>query len=108
MGLELTLYPETTHKSPLGFCGYDRLSFEREEHLVDQIKSINRQLLDRPLLINDEGGRHIESRDAYGLPLRQCSAGALAHVSSGNDWNNAVLAFVRALPPQTAIVLYWS
>ena len=47
--------------------------------------------------------------DARGVPLRYLPAHELAKidVSTTDQWNRAIFALVRTLPPLTPIVLWW-
>lgn len=51
-----------------------------------------------------------KTTDGYGAPLRMVCAGDLAELPLGDEpglWGPAVWAFLKALPPETPVVLYW-
>ena len=58
--------------------------------------------------VYDDGGLTFRDTDAAGSPLTYCTAPDLTGMSGGGEpWNQAVLAFLQALPADTRIVLYW-
>lgn len=56
------------------------------------------------------GDREIRE-DAFNEPLTWCTAEQLYALRTPSDgehsWSHAIMAFIRALPPSTPIVLYW-
>ena len=108
MGLDLTLLPARFRMLD-GFHGYDRLGMHRDPELFDQILALPSLELHRPLDWYGDEGIESLAADPYGNVLRFCQAGDLGRTAPAfrSTWNEAVLAFIRALPPETEIVLWW-
>lgn len=106
MGLDLTLLP------------YDRdfsrhvLSMERNYTLFDQIKKLESMRLEKPIYSyvagDDEDPCSEISEDKYGEPIRFVYAGDLAKLEEAEiDINKACLAFIKCLPMNHKVALYW-
>jgi hypothetical protein len=120
MGLDLSVVPVNYHQMDW-WLGNNRLGFNRDYFLFEQIDSKGRTDLDplpkicnpKPLPPNvqfdwyDDEGLETITTDPYGTPLTYVTAGELAEVKSEHDWNAAIIAMMKALPPQTPVVLYW-
>ncbi len=112
MGLDLALLPDRWPKlEVIGWTAlaYDRLALLRDYELFERIKKVPTTPV--PMIQNyeDEGIRN-RTTDPYGDPLTRCTAGALSEIPEPkglHPWNRAVMAFVRALPGNTPIVLWW-
>lgn len=112
MGLDLTLIFQTNPNSKC-FHSTDKLSFTRNYDLFDKIQKIKAEPI--PTEIIFYYGDAKTKIDSYGDALKYIKAGDLAKVEyidePWNDfflaYNKAILEFVRALPPETMIVLYW-
>ena len=90
---------------------HDRLRMNWQDYdAFDRIKAESVPLPEGVQWYGDEG---IENRpdDQYGEPLTYVAAHTLArHLASATlrGWDLAVLAFVKALRPDTRVVLWWS
>lgn len=120
MGIDLTLCPEK-YQSSTWFLAYDRLSLMSDYRVFDQLEGFEYYektsgLRAHPLPPNagfdwygDEGIEQL-TEDAYGTPLTFMYAKDLSTLDipdDTSDWNKAVFAFVKALDPDTRIVLWW-
>ena len=124
MGLDLTVclisYPNTWW-----WLGNNRLSFDRCYYLFEQIMNRGRQEPEdkieqvcqpKPLppdvkfdWYGDEGIEE-EKTDPYGDPLTFCYAHEFNEIKTDENigpWNNAILIFLKSLPPNTPVVLWW-
>ncbi len=109
MGLDLTLVFHRLDILP-DILAYDRLALWRSQDLFREIKDIPSQPLEMRFTWYEDDGLVERTTDPYGAPLRWCWASDLAKLEITQDmhpWNAAVLAFVRALPPELKIVLWW-
>lgn len=115
MGLDLTLVPNRYPQIGGWFLAYDRISLDRQYALFDAIRD---QVDTFPLeddtrfqWYGDEGLEDVRE-DPYGSPLRWCFAKDLSKIRLSVEdlsaWNRGVVAFVRSLPPDTKIVLWWN
>lgn len=118
MGLDLTfcIIPENRD----WWLGYDRLGTERDYALYSQISEIGRGgsrpvMRPRPvppeadfMWYGDEGLQE-KLEDPYGEPLTYVLALDFHKINLErvNDRNRPVIEFIKMLPPQTRIVLYW-
>lgn len=90
---------------------YTRMSLEWQDYdAFDRIKAEAVPLSNGIDWYDDDG---LEERrdDQYGEPLTFLPAHAVArHLSAAplRCWDAAVLAFVKALPPDSRVVLWWS
>lgn len=116
MGVDLTIAPDRWSLPQGGerdwWLANNRLDLLRNYHLYDQIKALPSSPLEPDTTFGWYGddGVERETEDAYGNPLRYVRAGDLGTIPDQPDypaWNRAVLAFVRALPPETRIMLWW-
>jgi len=91
--------------------GYERLSLTYQDYdLFDRIKA-EATPIDGMLMSYEDEGIKDRSDDPYGTPLTFLTAHRLAKHFDGigmEAWDMAVLAFVKALPPSTRVVLWWS
>lgn len=124
MGLDLAICPIKWQSSGW-WLGFDRLGFERDYGLFEQIMNRGRQNPEdniqqvcRPKEIADDvkfdwyGDEGIEKKtthDPYGDPLTFCYASEFHKINTDHcgDWNKAVIEFLKTLPIQTPIVLWW-
>lgn len=123
MSVDLTLCPASSATSLGGwFLSYQRIRVEQDYVVLGQVGDIARGHEGRrvvsswPLPPNtkfdwyeDEGiKRYVD--DPYGDTLTYTTALELAKVSveDSTPWNKALWQMIRALPPETAFVLWWS
>lgn len=126
MGLDLTIAPIRHHQGMGWWLATERLSIDRDGlgHMIagqdddGGIISTGVPTHRLPKLVKfdwygDEGVKTIEV-DSYGSPLEYALAGDLGEAMVGyakkhefSTWNEAVIAFVCALPVDTPVVLYW-
>lgn len=109
MSVNLTLvFDRFAHGSPI--LGYNRLALGYQDHeLFDQIKA-DAVPLSGGMDWYDDDGLEVVSEDPYGAPLTCMSAFTLARHFASEElrgWDAAVLAFVKHLPPDARIVLWW-
>lgn len=92
------------------------LRFERDSGLFSKLSRDAVPCLVRPLPPDvkvgcyEDEGLIFKNEDRYGQPLTCITAAELARleVPEGlSPWNNAVLAFLTALPEDVRIVLFW-
>ena len=93
--------------------GHDRLHYggfsrDRQEALAALATPLG-----RPLYVYEDGGLRATSEDPYGTPLTFITAhmlwrSKLLRHSDTRPWDNAIDEFVRLLPPDTRIILWWS
>jgi hypothetical protein len=115
MGIDLTLMPGkfTGGGRPIldWFLATERISLDRDYALQDRIRLVPTQPLPFGVRFRnyEDDGLKDRTDDQYDTPLTWCRAGDLAKVSDGDcsPWNKAAMAFVRALPPDILIVLWW-
>jgi hypothetical protein len=120
MGLDLTLCPIQYDDEGI-WRAYNRLSLCRDYYLFSRFSNIGRTevkpvtkpspLRDNITLLwyNDDG---LEKRrdDPYGTPLTYVEACEFNKIDTVclNPWNRAVIEFIRSLPEDTPVVLWWS
>lgn len=114
MSLDLSVYPQRFPKLDHWFVLCD-LPFEDDRRLFDLIEAFESYplaALGYPHIekIEEEGGIERRSDDHYGVPFRYVLAGSFRSVPPEGwaAWNVAVLAFLRALPPDRPVILDWS
>lgn len=125
MGLDLALIPIQYHTNLRLWYGGTRIQCDRDYDVFAQIPGCHyrgpeyarkpvarsRQLgaVELSTWTGDEGWAHVEE-DPYGTPLEYILAGHLAkvNVDKASPWNQACFAFIRALPKDTPVVLWWS
>lgn len=111
MSLDLTLIP----KLPLtASAGYTRFFFRGwNEFTVEALRKEALLYVD-PIDDYDDEGLEARTTDKYGDPLTYVTAGRFYQIlyetravpTCAED--TAVVAYLNALPPTTAIVLYWT
>lgn len=118
MGVDLTLAP-IRHKDMGWWLATERLSLDRDGtgHVIGGMEGMIGPVKTFPLPESvrfdwyGDNGVHETRNDSYGSGLEYAKAGDLARVMSKikemTPWNEAVMAFVKALPKDTPIVLYW-
>lgn len=124
MGLDLAVCPVKYADHLEWWLGFERLSFHRDYDLFEQIDSNGRQEPDEPIekvcnpqplpegvefeWYGDEGVRK-ETQDPYGSDLTFVRAFEFhkVDVSKSHPWNKCIIDFLKSLPAQTPIVLWW-
>lgn len=110
MSINLTLIFDKHQFSTV--VAYDRLGFQFQDYdLFDKIKSITVPT-HSPVMWYSDGGIYTTSHDSYGNVLTCLLAGQLAillnnHVSIQNAWDQAIVEFVKSLPYDSRIILWW-
>jgi len=122
MGLDLTLVPIRHHEGMDWWLGHERLGLDRDGlgHMILNRNEDGQKLaaplkpkrLPRKVHFDWYGDEGIErtTTDSYGDPLFYVKAGDLAKAAGhwkGSPWNEAAMAFVKALPADTPIILWW-
>jgi len=113
MGLDLDLHPvRWSELENAGWLLHNRISLERNYHLFDAIKSLTspQPAPDSCLpafWYSDEGLRETYT-DAYGDPLTYLLPKDFERLESEYPYNQAVIDFMRNLPPDMPIVLWWN
>lgn len=112
MGIDLTLAIDRHESEDMRgwFLCYDRLSVNRDSRLYAQVERVPSFLVPKSTKVSwyDDPGIKTITEDCYGTPLKYVLAGDLAQAFKGCGWyNKAIFAFLKALNPQTAIILYW-
>lgn len=109
MGIDLTVLPNRFYDQPGFGDGYNRLEFWRETELFDRIRELKSFPLesDRRFTYYSDDGIERTLTDAYGSHLEYVEAWEFINVHSDNQWNNAVIQFLRSLPLKMPVVLYW-
>jgi len=110
MDLDLTLLPHKHHHLsgvPL-LC--ESLRLDRDYDLFGRLRACpSREAI--PVDVHTDDGWRRTTTDPYGDPVRYALAGDLAAVLpadvSTSPWNDAVIAFVRALPADVPVYLWW-
>ena len=117
MGIDLTIAPQryiTPHDEfTTWFLAFDRISFDRDYILFDNIRKLKPHLLPESTTFQwygDDGLKEIE-KDAYGDTLTYVNADDLAKAFTETPnlsyKNKAIKAYIEALPPSHKIVLWW-
>lgn len=112
MSVDLTFVLDPYEASSwASFFGYVRLPLKRRDTRLYNVLTAASVQLPVPMdWYEDEGLRKIET-DPYGKPLRVLQAGlAVQHLENVKDlseWDEAVLAFLKALPTTKPVVLYF-
>lgn len=123
MGMDLTLCPYSHDPSTWGWhLAVDRLNLDRNSALFEQIGEYvtgngkkKPVCIPKPLPPNvrftwyEDDGMKDRQDDQYGSPLTYVLAHELSKVNTEktSSWNKAVFAMIRALEPQTPIILWW-
>ena len=117
MGLDLTLYPIRYADLPW-WLATESLGCERQAALFRRVEQVESdplpKVVGKPVsfkVYKDEG--IVEAKtDSYGTPLRVAKAGNLAKAAlpaaEMYPWNRAAWAYLKVLPPDTPVVLYWN
>ena len=99
----------TFSKGPI-FC-YERHRLDWYDYKVfDQISDEATPLAEGVMWYEDEGVE-LRKEDPYGDPLKFMSAHSLIRYLNKaplSGWDLATLAFLKALPPEARVVLWWS
>jgi len=112
MGLDLRVYIDKYHgKMNEWFIGSESLSFHRDYGLFDIISNFPAQpITDEKIKFQEynEDGIHVRNTDPYGEPLTFVRAEAFKEIDYvPNQWNNSILLFLKSLPSDTIVILYW-
>lgn len=92
------------------------LRFDRDQRLLAQFSIDAEPCLVHPLPEGlkvghyEDEGLKFDEVDRYGKPLTFTTSADLKNLHPPDDlapWNVAVLAFLKALPPDTRLVLFW-
>ena len=111
MGVDLRLHPMKYHTMDW-WLGTESFSLDRDYELQFQVKRCASKLIPstkRVQLYKDHGVSNT-TEDAYGELLRYAEAGELAKCSlskNASPWNRAAWEFIRNLPPETPVILWW-
>jgi hypothetical protein len=115
MGVDLKVLASHFRERRGEFLPTATLRFERDAALFAQLTRDAAPSLVRPLpaglkvgLYEDQGLVYVDA-DRYGQALTFTTPADLRNLRPTDDsaWNRAVLAFLRALPPDARVVLYW-
>lgn len=111
MGLDLTLLPHKHHHlSGVPFL-CESLRLDRAYALFDLILTAPRHFPGGPVEIHSDTGWDKCTANPYGEPIYYVKAGDLAAAIpaalSTSPWNAAVIAFVRTLPADVPVYLWW-
>ena len=111
MGLDLRLYPNRWRSQRPLLSNAQVL--DRNYELFDAIKALPAVAVpEAPLAYDDDEGLKPTATDSYGDQLTQVWAGVLAGIPEEtwgrSEWNRAALAYLRTIPPDTPVVLWWS
>lgn len=116
MGVDLTLMPLIGQDF---WVSHDMLSLNRRSALWPEINKLQQQEIPRPITcfraIGEDGEACYGERDddPYGATLKWTTPRELLtlkdHEAITDDWQNrAVWAYLKQMPPDWPIVLYWS
>lgn len=122
MGQDLTLLPlkGPRQMAEVSVLCYDRLSFDRDEEIFDQLIDVGRG--NKPTIKTspippqmwvetyEDYGIKRRRDDKYGIELTFVYAEQLKKLKIGKDANaknKAIKAFIDALPDDTPIILLW-
>jgi len=92
------------------------LLFDRDGRLLAQLHREATPCLVRPLPAglkvrhHEDDGLKCDDTDRYGKPLTYTTSTELRRLKAPEDlapWNEAILAFLRTLPPEKRLILYW-
>lgn len=110
MGVDLSLIVENYPGIRI-FLGVERLILDRDYELQGHIKKLDAKLLPKTIKFIEYSEEPAESSqtDPYGQPLRTVTASQIASIryTPQSAKNKAVLAYMRALPKKTKILLWW-
>jgi hypothetical protein len=114
MGIDLTLMPDkwpglSVHGAPLGF---DRLGLQCGHcDLFQELESVATVAPHGIYYYGDEGIAR-ETENPYGRPVSFVTAGQIVKILDSiewewREWDAAVWAFIRALPPDRRVFLWF-
>lgn len=110
MGLDLTLLPHKHHHVSGTPFLCESLRMDRDYDLFGRLRACPSREAGSVEVHSDDGWRRTDG-DPYGDPIRYALAGDLAAVLPADvevsPWNAAVIAFVRALPADVPVYLWW-
>lgn len=110
MSVDLTLMVDP-YESGGSYFGYVQMPLKRNSASLFDGLTTSAVHLSVPLLMHQDEGLTKRQNDAYGKPLLAIQAGIVAqHLGRQRDltpWDQAVLAFIRALPADKQVVLYF-
>lgn len=116
MELDLTVLPDIYYDSKIESTGSHRLQFNRDIKLFERIRRMKSQPLPEGRRISLGSYKDEElifyTHDDFGEPLRQVEASEFmnmwlySHIQT-DPINQAILVYLRSLPPQMPVVLYW-
>lgn len=112
MSLDLTLVFDPFKSNPDCFHGYNRLRMDSAYRLFEAIQDSDPAPLNPGRVVDWYGDEGLETRDTdvYGDRLTLITASALVAVMNKFDLspkNAAVFAYLRALPPDEEVILWW-
>jgi hypothetical protein len=125
VGLDLTLLPKRHPSINDWILCHDRLSLDSDYDLFARLghprfEGEGRRVTPHPtppewtkIQVYGDDGIEVMTTDAYGNPLTFLYAreffdtGAWPWMTESSDWNVAVREFVRALPRETPVILWW-
>lgn len=112
MAVNLTLIPE---RWPLGgppLCSQKMLLDLVDRDLWTKIRAEAIPLPEGVMHYEDDRGLRRRFDDPYGDPLMWMPAHSVARLLSPavreSQWDRATLGYLRAIPPATRVVLWWS
>jgi hypothetical protein len=116
VGIDLKVMASYFRERATEFLPTATVRFERDIGLFAQLTRDAVPCLVRPLPQGmkvgcyDDDGLHFVDADRQGEPLTFATPADLRRLHVAHDidgWNTAVLAFLRALPTESRVVLYW-
>ncbi len=116
MGIDLKVLASHFRERRGEFLATAELRLERDPHLFSQLGLDSDPCLVRQIPEGlrighyEDDGLHFDTADRRGDLLTYTTPAhlqCLQFAPDHGDWNRAVLAFLRALPPDTRLVLYW-
>ncbi len=117
MGIDWTVLASYFREHRGEFLPTASLRFERDHRLFAQLSADATPPLVRLLPpglqagVYRDAGLTFTATDGYGKPLTFATPGDMRALRLPGDltpWNCAVLAFLRALPPDNRLILFWS
>lgn len=108
MSINLTFIPiKFEDQKPWADMAHVSASFDLNWEAIEALDSF--LLPEGTLFRSSTDGTVAVKSDPYGKPLKFVRAWQLAKldISEVTSWTAAAFAWIRALPPQTPIVLYW-
>jgi hypothetical protein len=114
MGVDLTLLP-IRYDHQTWWLAYDRIRFTGNYELHRRIRDVESCAMSSPVapkVLQWYGDNGIEdaTTDRYGDPLRVVFAADLSKIELPDDitgWTRATFEFVKSLPGDTKLVLWW-